>query len=48
MSHEDIPTLKVNRVFLLVPEVGRFVEESRMGTNFAYSRAANTGYPPGT
>jgi ABC-type multidrug transport system fused ATPase/permease subunit len=29
MSHEDIPTLDVDRVFVLVPEDGRFVEESR-------------------
>jgi hypothetical protein len=29
MSHEDIPSLDVDRVFVLVPEAGRFVEESR-------------------
>jgi ABC-type bacteriocin/lantibiotic exporter with double-glycine peptidase domain len=35
MSHEDIPSLEVDRVFLLVPETGRFVEESREGPTLA-------------
>jgi ATP-binding cassette subfamily B protein len=32
MSHEDIPSLTVDRVFHLVPVTGRFVEENRNGT----------------
>ena len=40
MSHEDIPSLDVDRVFLLVPETGRFVEESRNGTAHVYRGAA--------
>jgi ABC-type multidrug transport system fused ATPase/permease subunit len=36
VSHEDIPSLEVDRVFHLVPETGRFVEESREATTLAY------------
>jgi ABC-type bacteriocin/lantibiotic exporter with double-glycine peptidase domain len=36
MSHEDIPTLNVDRVFHLIPETGRFVEESRNNTSLTY------------
>jgi len=41
MSHEDIPLLNVDRVFLLVPETGRFVEENRNRTQMAFA-----GYTP--
>jgi ABC-type bacteriocin/lantibiotic exporter with double-glycine peptidase domain len=36
MSHEDIPSLNVDRVFHLVPESGRFVEECRNNTLLTY------------
>jgi ATP-binding cassette subfamily B protein len=42
MSHEDIPSLNVDRVFLLVPETGRFVKESRNGTALVYPGAADS------
>ena len=31
MSHEDIPSLRVDRVYRLIPESGKFIEENRHG-----------------
>ena len=39
-SHEDIPCLKVDRVYRLVPETGSFVQENRDGTSFDWNRHA--------
>ena len=41
MSHEDIPSLNVDRVFHLVPETGRFVEENRTNATLAYRGSRN-------
>jgi ABC-type bacteriocin/lantibiotic exporter with double-glycine peptidase domain len=48
MSHEDIPSLNVDKVYHLVPESGRFVEECRNNTSLAFGGNYRQDQRPGS